>query len=191
MRHILLAVATTFLLAAANQAEAQVVISGQVTSYTTPSPGTGTGGSAYVASGEPTPTRYIHRSQNMPALWIPGLIGLIGGYVLNVTGLAWYAESQISYTPSLDWYLYGLIPVAGPWIQLGAPGPQGPAMSIVTGILEGAGLILTILGFALTEEWDEPVYVFNEEDPHSPRLSFSVDSAPGGGAIGTATLTHF
>ncbi len=37
----------------------------------------------------------------------------------------------------------------------------------------------------------EPRHVFNEEDPHSPRLSFSVDSAPGGGAIGTATLTHF
>lgn len=191
MRHAAVAIIVAFGLALAANAEAQVVISGQVTSYTTPSGGTGTtGGSAYV-SGEPTPTRYIHRSQNLPALYVPGIIAMVAGYAINVFGLSWYAESQIGGAPWIDYYLYGLIPIAGPWLQFASPGPNSYVMSIVTGILEAGGLILTILGLTITEEWDEPVYVFNEHDPMSPTLSFNVEGAPGGGAIGTATLSHF
>jgi hypothetical protein len=187
------AAAFALTLGASSSAEAQVIISGQVTSYTEPTPTATAPASTYVA-GEPTPTRYVHHSANIPALYVPGLILLIGGYAANVFGLAWYAADQLATyrAPGEDWYLYGLVPIVGPFLQFGAdPGAQAEGVSIITGIAQVGGLIMTILGFALTDEWDEPVYVFNEADPMSPRLSFELATAPGGGAIATGTLTHF
>jgi hypothetical protein len=175
----------------ATPARAQVVITGQVTSYTAPTGTTAAPtGSSYVAA-EPTPTRYVHHSSNIPALWVPGLILLVGGYAVNVLGLSYAIASQLNIYPNTDWYLYGLVPLAGPFLQFLSDGPQAEGLSIITGVAQIAGLVMLILGFAIQDEWDEPVYVFDEENPYSPRLSFNLEGAPGGGAVGTATLTHF
>lgn len=194
MRYAVLAFASALVVSwalAAAPAHAQVVISGQVTSYTAPTGTTTTAPSSSYVATEPGATRYVHHSSNIPALWVPGLILLVGGYAFNVTGLSWYVAGQLGTSPNLDWYLYGLVPIVGPFLQFGADSPQAEGLSIITGIAQVAGLVMTILGFAIQDEWDEPVYVFNEEDPYSPRLSFNLEGAPGGGAVGTATLTHF
>lgn len=174
----------------ASRADAQVVISGQITSYSTtsaPAAAPAAAPSGYVATGAPAPTRYVHRSAATPALWVPGLIALLGGWAINVFGLAYAFQTNMY----LEWYGYGLIPVIGTWLQFAAYGPQFPEWSIATGIIQDVGLVLLILGLTIREEWDEPVYVFNEADPHSPTLAFGMSGAPGGGAVGTLTLTHF
>lgn len=185
-----LALAAFFILCAESRAEAQVVISGQVTSYSTTAAPPATGApSGYVATGgEPAPTRYVHRSASMPALWVPGMIALIGGWAINVFGLAYAFQTNMS----IEWYGYGVIPVIGTWLQFAAYGPQFPEWSIATGIIQDLGLVLLILGLTIREEWDEPVYTFNEEDPYSPTLAFGMGGVEGGGgATLTATLTHF
>jgi|GEM_PF-2932728 len=189
----LLAAAFALTLGASSSAEAQVIISGQVTSYTEPTPTEATPPSSTYVAGAPPATRYVHHSENIPALYIPGLILLIGGYVVNAAGIAYLLADQLATerSPNLDWYLYGLVPIVGPFLQFLSDGPQAEGVSIITGIAEVGGLVLTILGFALQDEWDEPVYVFNEADPMSPRLSFNLGAAPGGGAIVSASLTHF
>lgn len=187
----LFALATCLVAEAAfsSTAAAQVVISGQVTSYsTTEAPPPGPAPSGYVAAGgAPAPTRYVHRSAAMPALWVPGLIALAGGWAINVFGLAYAFQTNMY----IDWYGFGVIPVIGTWLQFLAAGPQFPEWSIATGIIQDAGLILLILGMTIREEWDEPVYTFNEADPYSPTLDFAMTGAPGGGAMATLTLTHF
>lgn len=193
MRHVAAALAfasTIAVVLAASPAHAQVVISGQVTSYTAPAGPTTSGPSSYVAA-EPAPTRYIHRSANIPALWVPGIILLGAGWVANVAGIGVLVAEEVGARIHDNWYLYGLIPVLGPWLQF-AEEPNGlPEWSIVTGVVQLAGLVMFILGLTLQEEWDEPVYVLDENNPMSPRISFNLETAPGGGAIGTATLTHF
>lgn len=195
MRYVLSALAALALtLGASSSVQAQVIISGEVTTYTEPTPtATEPAPASHYVGGEPVPTRYVHHSANIPGLYVPGLILLIGGYVVNATGAAWLIAEQVANdaAPEYDWYLYGLIPIIGPFMQFGVDGPQSEGVSLITGIAEVAGLIMTILGFALHDEWDEPVYVLDENDPRSPRLSFNLDTAPGGGAIATATLTHF
>lgn len=179
--------------AGASRAEAQVVISGQITSYSTtsaPPPEAAPAPSGYVATGAPAPTRYVHRSAATPALWVPGMIALLGGWAINVFGLAYAFQTNMY----IDWYGYGVIPVIGTWLQFVADGPQFPEWSIATGIIQDVGLVLLILGFVIRDEWDEPVYVFNEADPHSATLAFGVGGVPrdaGSGATLTATLTNF
>jgi hypothetical protein len=194
----LLALAACFLVqtTGASRAAAQVVISGQITSYSTTAapPAAAPAPSGYVATGAPAPVRYIHRSQSMPALWVPGMIGLIGGWAVNVLGLGWYLGPYGASGYGLEWYLYGLVPVIGPWLQFAVSDPAGnqfPEWSAITGVLEGAGLVLLILGLTIRDEWDEPVYTFNEADPHSPTLAFNLGGAPGGGTMATLTLSHF
>ena len=190
----LVAAAFALTLGASSSAEAQVIISGQVTSYTEPTPtATEPAPSSTYVAGAPPATRYVHHSENIPALYVPGLILLIGGYAVNVFGLAWLLADEVAndYSPNDEWYLYGLVPLVGPFLQFGADSPQSEVISMVTGIAQVGGLIMTILGFVLQDEWDEPVYVLDENNPMSPRLSFSLDTAPGGGAVATGTLTHF
>jgi hypothetical protein len=194
MRHAAIAFLAAFALTLASRAEAQVIISGQVSTYTAPSSAPPAAGSAYVeTSAGPAPTRDIHRSRPTSALLVPGIVALVGGYALNLFGLAWLAEGEINGGgyPGIDYYLYGLIPIAGPWLQFGASGPNSYVMSVITGVLEVGGLLLTILGASIQEEWDEPVYVLDESDPRSPTLAFGLDGALGGGAVATATLSHF
>lgn len=111
---------------------------------------------------QPAPaTRYEERP-----IW--GLIGpgiglLAGGYVLNilVTGIGAAviaAEDSIdgsSSTLADEFFYTGLIPAAGPWVQLAimlADGREdwGPWL-VLDGILQTAGLTMIILGAAITQ----------------------------------------
>lgn len=170
-------------------AHAQVVIQGQVT-YTDPSyqqqggtnyvqqqdPNAGYATSGYVQQpvGQPQPTRYVHRSASIPAIFVPGIILLAGGYVTEAIGAPMLVDSW----ESSDQLGYAYIPVLGPWIQLGTFSDVGEAFddgigyfSLIAGLAQTVGLVLTVVGLVVREEWDEPVYALTD-DPSGPTLAF-------------------
>lgn len=195
MRHFAF-VALAFLgLCLTARAEAQVVIQGQVT-YTDPNAGyQQQGGGNYVQQGDPNayqqptyaqpagytqpvtqpqPVRYVHRSASMPAIFVPGIILLAGGYVSQAIG----APMLIDSWESSDQLGFAYIPILGPWLQLGDFSDIGAAFddgvgyfSVITGLAQAVGLVLTIVGLTVREEWDEPVYALTD-DPSGPTLAF-------------------
>lgn len=177
-------------------ASAQVVIEGQVT-YTEGSAGSASyeaapeaypqapttyqaapasaqayGSTAYTqpASG-PQPTRYVTRSGPNLGLIIPGVILLAGGYVTTIAGTqltGWTSEQTA----------VAALPVLGPFIQLAMFSDIDRSFddglgifALVTGLAQVVGLTLTIVGLAVPEEWEEPVYALTD-DPNGPALSF-------------------
>lgn len=167
-----------------SRASAQVIIQGEVTvqsqtqpqpyGYTQPQPvqPVGYGASPYVSTGgSPPPARYIHRSQSIAALWVPGIIALgvgwLGGALIATGG--WEQCSGYG-CPSADWVGFQWIPVIGPWLALGlGSGRDWEPLSYVTGIVEDVGLLLFILGLAIHDEWDEPIYAFGDS-PDAPAV---------------------
>ncbi len=192
-----LALAIGGTLAAAAPASAQVVIQGEVTyqqqqqGYGYAQPQTGYGASPYVQTGggaSPQPVRYIHRSQSIAALWVPGIIALgvgwLGGALIATYG---WGDCTGSGCPSADWVGFQWIPIVGPWLALGLSDARDWApLSYVTGILEDVGLLLFVLGLAIRDEWDEPVYAFGD-GPDAARLYLSAGPTQGG-ASATALL---
>lgn len=175
-------------------ADAQVVIQGQVT-YTDPNAGYQQGGGNYVQQGDPNayqqpayaqpagytqpvaqpqPVRYVHRSASIPAIFVPGIILLAGGYVAQAIG----APMLIDSWETSDQLGFAYIPILGPWLQLGGFEDVGGAFdqgigyfSVITGLAQAVGLVLTIVGLTVREEWDEPVYALTD-DPNGPTLAF-------------------
>lgn len=207
-------------LAAAPSAHAQVVIQGQVTVGTQPTYGQPTYGqptqptygqpyaqptqptydaSPYVVqptAAAPQPIRYVHRSAATPALFVPGIILLAGGYLTEVVGAPIFASDVYSGVSS-DWLGFAYIPLLGPWLQLTTYDDIGRAVdrgdglfSILDGTAQAVGLVMLVLGLTIREEWDEPVYALGDA-PDAPRLAFSASSAPGGGAYASVSLQHF
>ncbi len=185
---------------AASSAEAQVVIQGQVTvtqdpgynqaypqqqypqqqypqqgNYAQPADPNGYATSVYVQPvGQPQPIRYIHRSQSIPGLLVPGILLLAGGYLAEAIGAPLLVDSW----DNSDQLGFAYIPILGPWLQLGAFNDLDFALEtgiayfpIVTGIAQTLGLILTVIGLTVREEWDEPVYALTD-DPMGPTLAF-------------------
>ena len=174
------------------RAEAQVVIQGQVSTYGQPQPTYGQpgygqpqpqyGGSPYVAGGSPQPVRYVTRSRSITALWVPGLIMTLVGWVgwSGLVGTSIWASCYGSSDPCPDagWAGWNWIPIIGPWLSLaqGYPGAGSNDytwFSVIGGLLEDVGLIMFILGLTLREEWEEPVYALGD-GPDAPTLSFRV-----------------
>ncbi len=135
-------------------------------------PNAGYATSAYVAqpTGQPQPVRYIHRSAIMPAIIIPGIVLLAGGYLSQVIGM-----QTIDYdTLTSDQRAFGYIPLVGPWLQLANyDDSESPAVhfSWITGVAQAVGLVLMVVGLTVHEEWDEPVYALTD-DPMGPTLAF-------------------
>lgn len=176
----------------ATQAHAQVVIQGQVTVGQDPyvqqqpqgygqgnyvqqaDPNAGYANTVYVAQpvGQPQPVRYIHRSSTIPALIVPGIVLLVGGYVTQAIGapmIEGFSSDQLG---------FAYIPILGPWLQLGAYSDLDAAMedgrghfSWITGVAQALGLVLMVVGLTVREEWDEPVYALTD-DPMGPTLAF-------------------
>lgn len=142
--------------------------------------------------GQPQPVRYVHRSASIPALFVPGIILLAGGYLTQAVGAPMLYDGGLS----SDWLGFAYIPILGPWLQMGTYDDvgtwleRGPAhFSWITGVAQALGLALLVVGLTVREEWDEPVYALSDA-PDAPRLSFDVTPLQGGG-YASLTLQHF
>ena len=184
-------------------AEAQVVIQGQVTvqqdPYAQPQYGQnyqqqgnyaqpGDPNVVYQPSGYvepvvvaqgPQPVRYIHRSALVPGILVPGILLLAGGFLTEVIGAPLLSDSW----DSSDQLGFAFIPILGPWLQLGGFSDLDRAFEdgigyfpIVAGLAQALGLILTIVGLSVHDEWDEPVYALTD-DPMGPTLAFDGSQA--------------
>jgi hypothetical protein len=182
-------------LAAPAQSHAQVIIQGEVTVGTDPGynqqypqqqypgnyaqPADPNGYPVYVqqqpvAVSQPQPIRYIHRSATIPGILVPGILLLVGGYLTEAIGAplldgSWDNPDQLG---------FAYIPILGPWLQLGAFDDLDFAFErgiayfpVIAGIAQTLGLILTVIGLTVREEWDEPVYALTD-DPMGPTLAF-------------------
>lgn len=197
-----LALALGGIMTLAPAASAQVVIQGEVTAYpaqqqygyTQPAPQpTGYTTSQYVQTGaSPQPTRYIHHSDPIGGLIAGGVIGLGGGFLFTLISelvlAGGYTSGCSGYgCPDDTWYALTWIPVVGPWLGLGLGyGRDYEWVNYVGGVLEGAGLIVLILGLVITDEWDEPIYAFGD-GADAPRLYLSGGPSGSLGGLG-ATL---
>lgn len=126
-----------------------------------------------VAQG-PQPVRYIHRSALIPGILVPGILLLAGGFLAEVVGAPLLSDSW----DSSDQLGFAFIPILGPWLQLGRFSDLDRAFEtgiayfpIVAGLAQALGLIVTIIGLSVHDEWDEPVYALTD-DPMGPTLTF-------------------
>lgn len=122
----------------------------------------------------PQPVRYIRRSSIIPGILVPGIILLAGGFLAEVIGGPALADSW----ENSDQLGYSFIPILGPWLQLGEFSDLEFAFEdgigyfpIIAGLAQGLGLVMTIIGLTVREEWDEPVYALTD-DPMGPTLAF-------------------
>lgn len=122
--------------------------------------------SPYVAGPvqQPQPVRTVVHTRPMTALLIPGVIALAGGWLLHgiISTGVWQNTSGAGTWGDVDaWAGLGWIPVAGPWLAYGLTDTgyyDYGAFNIIFGVIQGAGLILTILGAVIQEEWEEQIY---------------------------------
>jgi hypothetical protein len=198
---------------AAAPAAAQLVVQGQATVQTQPQPyaqpygqtvyaqpgyGDPQSGHAYTSPsyvrqpvGQPQPVRYVRRSATIPAIFVPGIILLAGGYLSQAVGAPVVAMDHRGLDS--DWLGFAYVPILGPWLQMGTYNDLGVWMdrgpghfSWITGLAQGLGLVLLVVGLTVREEWDEPVYALTDA-PDGPTLAFDATGLEGG-AFGSATL---
>lgn len=132
---------------------------------------------------------YRTEEREVRSLWIPGLITLGVGYLLDVIGTP-VANSISNDRPESDEedaMAWALIPIAGPIIQLGIGAPH-PALPITSGLLQLGGLTMFIAGLTMREEARVPIYEGDADDP-TRRVDVQAVPLPGGGQV-NVTLTH-
>jgi len=115
-----------------------------------------------VAQTQPQPVRTIVHTSPTMALLVPGVIALAGGWLISGAGsVALLDECSFATCPypQDEWVGYSWIPVIGPWLAFGVtdPGEYG-AFNVIMGVVQGAGLILTVLGLVIQQEWEEAIY---------------------------------
>jgi hypothetical protein len=191
------------LAAAPSAASAQVIIQGEVRAYPAqpqpyaqPQGYVSPGPSPYVGvAPAPQPVRYIHHSDPITGLAVAGIIGVgvgwLGGAIVAtaaVGGSGYSSSCRGSGCPDDTWAYLHWVPIIGPWLALGlGNGRDWEPLSYVAGALQDVGLILFILGLAIRDEWDEPVYAFGD-GPDAARLYLSAGPTQGGLQT-SATLT--
>lgn len=203
-----LLVAGAMLAASAGSASAQVVIEGegqaggvygQGSVYVQPAPAqqpvqAAPYGSPYVQPqqpAQPQPVRTVVHTSPTTALLVPGVIALGAGWLIH--GFGAVSAAQDCYGASCpgtygagsldEWVGLSWIPIAGPWLAYGLTDHLGDWawFNILFGIVQGVGTVLTILGVAIQQEWEEHLYVDLGDDV---RLAFD-----GGGNQVGATLS--
>jgi hypothetical protein len=120
--------------------------------------------SPYVATqqAQPQPVRTIlHRSPTMMLL-IPGVIALGAGWLFSGLGTSSIAGECYYDCPNPlgDWVGYSWIPIVGPWIAYGTTYTTAGYewINFLTGIVQGAGVVMIVLGLVIQQEWEEAVY---------------------------------
>lgn len=203
-----LLVAGAIVAASTGSARAQVVIQGegqagggygQGSVYAQPPPGPQPaqaqpyGGSPYVQqpAEQPRPVRTVVHTSPTTALLVPGVIALGAGWLIH--GLGALSAAQDCYREACpgfrgagsleEWTGLSWIPIAGPWLAYGLTDHVGEWgwFNVLFGIVQGVGAVLTVLGLAIQQEWEEAIYVDLGDDV---RLAFD-----GGGSQVGATLS--
>ncbi len=137
--------------------------------------------SPYLATPEahPAPNRTIVHRSFTNSLLVPGVIALGAGWLIHGVASTYIYEECDVYSsgsscpvPADSWAGLGWIPIVGPWLAYGLTQNVGDYgwFNILFGIVQDVGAILTILGLAIQQEWEEPLYADLGE---GVRLSFT------------------
>ncbi len=126
------------------------------------------GGPGYAQSGYMEPAPQPSRGGSNRGMIIGGAVMLGVGWVLNIVGSLFagihvdlFGSGSGGSTSEWEAFRYtGIIPVVGPWIQLGIEPAHGSddawgAWLIIDGLLQAAGLTLLIVGIATSGGDDE------------------------------------
>lgn len=121
---------------------------------------------------QPAPPRQT-RTERRPiiGLVVPGAVLLGVSWIIHAAVVSPFAGWSIDrgYQPEWDAFrAWGLLPLAGPWIQLAIKPDTGgrdgwDPYLVIDGILQAGGLTMLILGLAIQERHE--VYVDNERAP--------------------------
>lgn len=126
-----------------------------------------------------------------PALWGTGLALLLAGWVLDFAVLTPLANAISDDRPpevEEDSWAWSLLPLVGPWIQLGLEAPH-PAIPITLGLMQLAGAGMIIAGLVSHQSIRVPIYEGDPDAPGSARVDLGVAPSPGGGVL-TLALAH-
>ena len=187
---------SAYLVLPASSAQAQVVVQGEATVYTGTTTSSGGGyvqegsSSPYVGGGAattPQPTRVIVNTEPTMALLVPGIIAFGAGWLLHGIGSLSIAQDGCAGfgcpQPLDDWVGLGWIPLVGPWLAATLTDAKDYIIfNVLMGIMQGVGAVLAILGLAIQQEWEEPVYALGDA-PDAPVLSFQVGAASLGATL--------
>ncbi len=134
-----------------------------------------------------------HRDVERPntALWGTGLALFLAGWVLDFAAFTPLANAISDDRPpevEEDSWAWSLLPLVGPWIQLGLEAPH-PAIPITLGLLQLAGAGMIIAGLVTRQTIRVPIYEGDPEAPGSARVDLGVAPSLGGGVL-TVALAH-
>jgi hypothetical protein len=129
----------------------------------------------------PAEPKYRVETTSMPALWATGLAIFGSAWIATIAVTAGVSDDNVKGRATG----FVSIPVAGPWVLLGSniDTHSYTAPLVLSGILQGAGLALTITGFAIRRERRVPVVSLGA-GPDAPTIAF-VPAAGGGALVGT------
>jgi hypothetical protein len=143
------------------------------------------------AAARPRLLGYRTEERSVRAMWVPGMVAFLAGWVLNfgvATPLANAISNDRDGAVEEDAWAWSLVPLAGPLVQLGIGAPH-PAIPLVMLTLQGVGLGMFIAGLVMKETVRLPVYEGDPHDPNATRIDLSAIPVEGGAQVGL-TLTH-
>lgn len=99
----------------------------------------------------------VTEETSVKALWMPGMIAFLAGWVLNFTlvtpiGIAAKSGScarSLGCNADESWS-WSIVPLIGPWVQLGFHTPEAP-IPVTMGIIQAAGATMFIAGLVMKE----------------------------------------
>lgn len=161
--------------------------------YGYPAPGYGYYPAPAPLRGRPARPIVGYRTVQRPttALWGSGLALFLAGWVFDFAVLTPLANAiSIDRPESVeqDSWAWSLVPLVGPWIQLGLEAPH-PAIPVTMGLMQLGGVALIIAGLVSQQSVRVPIYQGDPEDPASDQVALSAQPAIGGGTLAVA-FTH-
>lgn len=144
---------------------------------------------------QPAQPRYEDREDDIPALWITGVVLFPVSYLFTAIAATSTQDCVFGSTcRDGDYLLFSWIPLVGPWFMLAQNDTRELNAEEITGAFFGGlaqvtGLTLIILGFALRRTVRVATYALDRSE-RSPQLAFNVIGGPTQASVGL-TLTHF
>ena len=133
---------------------------------------------------------YRTETRNPPELWGTGIGLAAGGWVLNLILTAAANSVSTERPPAVeqDAQAWAAVPFVGPFLQLALEAPH-PAMPILTGLIQYAGLISFIVGVTTQQVNRAPIYEGSPDDPSMLRVELDASGGPDGAFVGI-TVRH-